>query len=76
MNVKNAVSTAAVSTKTFVAKHKVPIAVVATATATVVVMDRLRGGALRDLHEFLDERGLENDFTTWVFEKAGDPLNV
>jgi hypothetical protein len=66
----NAVKKTAAATKNFVVKHKLAIAVTVTAAATVVVMDKLRGGALRDHVEFLEERNLSDDYVNWIAENA------
>lgn len=57
-------------TQEFVADHKVAIAVTITAVTTTVVMAKLRGGALKDHFEFLDERGLTDEYSQWVVDNA------
>jgi hypothetical protein len=53
-------------TQKFVADHKVAVAVTLTAVTTVVVMDKLRGGALTDHVEFLKEKDLHDEYINWI----------
>lgn len=61
-------------TQKFVVDHKVAIAVTATAATTVAVMVKLRGAALEDLHEFLDARGLSDEYINFLNEKVQETL--
>lgn len=67
---KNAVKKAAVSTRNFVAAHKTPIVIVATAATTVAAMRVLTQGALKEAYEFIEDKGLMDDFvnSTNVFD--------
>lgn len=59
------------SSKEFVADHRVAIAVTATAATTAVLVGKLRGRALRELYEFLDEKNLQDEFNDFITKNAG-----
>lgn len=56
--------------KQFAEDHKVAIAIIATAVVTTVLVAKLQKGALAECHEFIDSRGLGEDFINSVIEKA------
>jgi hypothetical protein len=58
----NAVTNTASRTRHFVANHKVAITVAVTATATAVVMVKMNRTAVKQLTDFLDEKGLTDQF--------------
>lgn len=62
----NPVKKTASATKNFVVKHRTAIAVTVTAATTAVVMDKLRGAALHDHVEFLEEKGLKDEYLNWI----------
>lgn len=63
---KDAVKNAAVSTKNFVVKHKTAIAVTAAVVTTTVVVAKLRDAQVELRNDFLEERGLADDFANWI----------
>jgi hypothetical protein len=58
----NAAKKTLARTQKFVADHKVAIAVVTTAAATSAVWFKTTAGAVRQFNEFLDEKGLLEEF--------------
>lgn len=56
--VKNALS----ATKNFVADHKTPLTIIATAGITVAVMRKVQGAGLKEAYDFIEAKGLTTDF--------------
>ncbi len=58
----NAAKKALSRTKNFVTDHKVAIAIVTTAAATTAVCVKFQHGAIREVNNFLTEKGLYEEF--------------
>lgn len=64
----NAAKKAFSRTQQFVTDHKVAIAVVTTATATSAVWYKTTAGAVRQFNDFLNEKGLLEEFRSTLEE--------
>lgn len=53
---------ALVRTQQFVSDHRVAIAVITTATATTAAMVAMQKGAVREVNDFLESKGLLEEF--------------
>lgn len=58
----NPIKKTVAAAKEFVQDHKVAIAITATAVVTTTVLLKLRSADIKNLNEFLDERGLTDEF--------------
>lgn len=54
------------NTRNFVARHKTAIACTATAVATTVVVSKVIGGAVNSHDEFLEMKGLSDEYIEWI----------
>ena len=66
----NPAKSAALKAKNFFTAHKLPITVVATATATAVVAKRMYGTAYAVATEFIAQEGLTEKFNEFVPDKT------
>lgn len=71
----NPIKKATFRTVKFVSEHRVAVAIVTTASATAAVMLKVRSIDTERLNEFLDEKGLIEEFYGKTEEFIGDLTN-
>lgn len=62
----NPVQNALSATKNFVANHKTPLTIIATAGITAAVVSKVKVSGLKEAYDFIEAKGLTEDFLNSV----------